>query len=111
MIVHLQSVAAEFPRVARDTTLDARASSPIRMVLESGAVLSVQARSGERRGWSGRPQPAGMRVRCLSGELWVTQAGDLTDHRLRAGESLETAGAGALVVQALTPATLTVAER
>ena len=43
---------------------------------------------------------------CLSGLLWVTQAGEVRDLFVASGESLQLAAAGLLLVTALEPSTL-----
>lgn len=46
-------------------------------------------------------------LRCTHGSLWITQSNDSQDHLLSAGQQWHTARPGRIVVQALTPATLT----
>ena len=44
---------------------------------------------------------AGLEVRCLQGELWITQEGDQQDRLIRAGESLVLDRDGLSLVTAL----------
>jgi len=43
----------------------------------------------------------GLRVRCRSGRLWVTQAGDSRDHLLGAGQEVLLLRGGRVVIHAL----------
>lgn len=52
------------------------------------------------------PEPAGSRIDCLAGSLWVTQDNDPRDLMLEAGESCELSGRARVLVQALEPARL-----
>ena len=45
--------------------------------------------------------PAGRRIRCLSGTLWITQTGDGRDHIVLPGESFTAERPGRVVLQAL----------
>jgi hypothetical protein len=49
--------------------------------------------------------PAGRRVRCLSGTLWITQTGDGRDHIVLPGESFTADRPGRVVLQALRAST------
>jgi hypothetical protein len=44
----------------------------------------------------------GSRLRCLSGQVWITQPGDAMDHLLAAGNDFIITRPGRVVVQALT---------
>jgi hypothetical protein len=57
--------------------------------------------------WSLDPRPD-IAVHCLSGQLWITQAGDGRDIILLAGESFTPAAKGRVVVQALSDARVVV---
>ena len=48
-------------------------------------------------------------IRCLQGQLWVTQEGDLQDHLLGTGDILFAAHAGRILVSALEDARVEVA--
>ena len=52
--------------------------------------------------------PSGARVRCHSGQLWVTVDGDTTDYVLGPGQSFEARGGAHVVVEALGPSALEV---
>ena len=47
------------------------------------------------------PGRTGVRIRCRSGRLWVTQAGDPRDHLLGAGQELLLTRRGRVVITAL----------
>jgi Protein of unknown function (DUF2917) len=64
--------------------------------LQQGELLSLE---GDGRG---------VEVCCLAGVLWLTQIGQ--DHILRRGDLLEISRSGRVVVTALRPATLGIAE-
>lgn len=64
------------------------------VVLQRGEMLVFK---GSRQSW---------RVRCVSGTLWATQAGDIRDHLASAGGSLVLRGRGRIVVTALADAVL-----
>jgi hypothetical protein len=49
-------------------------------------------------------------IRCVSGTLWITQAGDLNDYLLVGGNEFETDRQGVTVVEALSPATICVSQ-
>jgi hypothetical protein len=49
---------------------------------------------------------AGLCVLCVSGRLWVTEAGSAVDHMLRAGEHCVVRGSGLVVIEALCDAVL-----
>jgi uncharacterized protein YaiE (UPF0345 family) len=42
----------------------------------------------------------GARLACASGDLWITQDGDVDDHFIGAGETFEIAVDGSVIVQA-----------
>ena len=67
------------------------------LLLECGALLRMRA-------------PARYEVRCLEGLLWLTLDGDPGDTTLAIGQALRVDRRGSLVVQALTPATLSIHE-
>jgi hypothetical protein len=48
----------------------------------------------------------GLCVLCVSGRLWVTEAGFAMDHMLRAGEHCVVRGPGIVVIEALRDAVL-----
>lgn len=81
--------------VGEGTSPAAVPAAPIRLL--AGGVLPVPR-------WAG-----GGRVVCRAGTVWVTREGDGTDHVLNAGETLEPAGRGRIVIQALSDATVEVA--
>jgi hypothetical protein len=58
--------------------------------LNRGETLSMD---GDRRG---------LKVRCLSGQVWITQAGDVMDHLIAAGREFVITRPGRVVIQALT---------
>lgn len=47
---------------------------------------------------------AGTLVRCLRGDVWITQDRDTADHVLKPGESFRVERAGTTVIQAMSPA-------
>jgi hypothetical protein len=49
---------------------------------------------------------AGLCVLCVSGRLWVTEAGVAVDHMLQAGEHCVVGGKGLVVIEALCDAIL-----
>jgi hypothetical protein len=53
--------------------------------------------------WGASPRPD-VRVHCLQGELWITQAGSGDDIVLLAGETFTPAPKGRVVIQALSDA-------
>ncbi len=57
--------------------------------LDEGALVDVQ------------PPTNGVKIEVESGNLWVTQEGDSSDHVLGPGQSFRIAGCGLIVVQAL----------
>jgi hypothetical protein len=59
--------------------------------LRRGETVSVD---GDRRG---------QKLRCLDGELWITQPGDLVDHLIAGGRDFVITRPGRVVIQALTP--------
>jgi hypothetical protein len=59
--------------------------------LRRGETISVD---GDRRG---------ARLRCLDGQLWITQAGDRTDHLVPVGREFVITRPGRVVIQALSP--------
>lgn len=59
----------------------------------AGGILKIAARKGER-------------VRVRSGEVWVTQHGDLNDYLLKAGDSLDLNGEGMVLANASKPTLL-----
>jgi len=61
--------------------------------IDEGAMLKIFGRKGER-------------LRVSSGEVWVTQHGDLKDYQLRAGDSLELNGQGLTIANASKPTLL-----
>lgn len=71
----------------------APAAPPASRTLARGAILRI-------------PEPAGARIDCLAGSLWVTQDNDPRDIMLEAGESCELSGRARVLVQALEPARL-----
>ena len=44
----------------------------------------------------------GVKLRCLSGEVWITQPGDFVDHMVAAGREFVITRPGRVVIQALT---------
>ena len=44
-----------------------------------------------------------LRVRCLTGELWISREGDTADHVLEEGQAWRSSGPGQVVVEALSP--------
>lgn len=50
--------------------------------------------------------PAGSRLACDSGKLWITEDGQLRDAVIGAGQAFEPVADGALLVYAFTPAQL-----
>lgn len=50
--------------------------------------------------------PAGSRLACDSGSLWITEDHQLQDTVLQAGQQFRPSSGGALLVYALTPARL-----
>ena len=64
-----------------------------------------------RQTWSSALRPGVLRVRCLSGAAWVTQAGESRDVVLRREEELVTAPRGKVVVQALSDAAVVLVTR
>jgi hypothetical protein len=44
----------------------------------------------------------GVKLRCLSGQVWITQPGDFMDHLLAAGREFVITRSGRVVIQALT---------
>jgi hypothetical protein len=58
--------------------------------LHRGETIAV---NGDRRG---------VKLRCLSGRVWITQPGDGTDYLLGAGREFMVTRAGKVVIQALT---------
>jgi len=55
--------------------------------------------------WSRVPAPTGLRITCVSGDLWITQAGGANDTIVRRGTSFVTTTRGKVVVQAMRDAT------
>jgi hypothetical protein len=72
---------------AMDTNLS---TTPTRE-LRRGETVSVD---GDRRG---------ARLRCLDGQLWITQAGDQRDHLIAVGREFMITRPGRVVIQALSP--------
>lgn len=65
-----------------------------------------------RKTWAGRAADAGgLRIRCLSGCLWVTREGDAADFLLRAGEEFRTEKPGLVVAEALVASRVRIAAR
>src|SRR5689334_6817424 len=58
--------------------------------------------------WSSSTRPGTLLIRCLAGQVWITQAGSARDVVLEAGRSFATAGIGKVVVQAMTNANICV---
>ncbi len=58
--------------------------------LRRGETLSID---GDRRG---------LKFRCISGRVWITQPGDATDHLIPAGRDFTVTRPGRVVIQALT---------
>jgi len=58
--------------------------------------------------WSSSTRPGTMLIRCLAGQVWITQTGSARDVVLDAGQSFATAGFGKVVVQAMTNANISV---
>ncbi len=46
-------------------------------------------------------EPSSIRVRCLEGNLWITQEGDLDDYILTPGQELSVRRPGKLVMQGI----------
>jgi hypothetical protein len=59
--------------------------------LHRGQTISMD---GDRRG---------LTLRCLSGEVWVTQPGDLSDYLIPAGHEFKVTRPGRVVIEAVTP--------
>ena len=57
--------------------------------LHRGETISMD----DRRGYT---------LRCLSGQVWITQAGDAVDHLVPAGREFKVTRPGRVVIQALT---------
>ncbi|BDG10559.1 DUF2917 domain-containing protein [Anaeromyxobacter paludicola] len=71
------------------------------------AAQRAEVRRELRRDATWRLQPgAGARVRCESGELLVTQAGDPRDHVLQAGQEVRLRSRGLVVAWALADSVL-----
>lgn len=68
--------------------------------------MNFQLQQGELLSLDGDAR--GVEVCCLAGTLWLTQIGQ--DHILRHGDALGISRAGKVMVTALTPATIAVAE-
>jgi hypothetical protein len=93
--------------------LSSRSATPIfrelpaqpagKSALTDGNVLPQEFELPRNALWSFNPH-TGLVVRCLVGELWITQSGDARDVVLQAGETFEPAPKGQVVVQALTDA-------
>jgi hypothetical protein len=56
--------------------------------------------------WSSSSRPGPLLIRCVAGQVWVTQAGSARDVVLEAEQSFATAGVGKVVVQAITNANI-----
>lgn len=52
--------------------------------------------------WRADGDLRGEQITCTAGEIWVTQANDLNDHILKAGEIFWVTKPGTVLVQALT---------
>ena len=65
------------------------APSVAEKALTVGPVITLGSHGGE--------------VRILSGRVWLTSPGDLSDHVLEAGESVSVAGSGPTLVEAWDP--------
>jgi hypothetical protein len=65
-----------------------RQDAPLARTMPRGAILRI-------------PDPAGSRIECLAGSLWVTQDNDPRDIMLEAGETCELSGRARVLVQAL----------
>ena len=63
---------------------------------------AVSLRAGEL--WAAGMNPGGLRLRCVSGAVWVTQASETGDVVLRPGDEWVAGKGGKLVVQALADA-------
>ena len=74
----------------------ATTQASVRLCLLPNSVLSLT------------PNRPGMTLRCETGTLWLTQAGDHMDYFLKVGESFQPKGSGLLVVQALGESSLSV---
>lgn len=55
-------------------------------------------------------QMKGLRIVCRDGKCWITQAGDSRDHILRTGESFLVETASHLIITAMEPCRLMLAE-
>lgn len=55
-------------------------------------------------------QMKGLRIVCRDGKCWITQTGDSRDHILRTGESFLVGTAGQLIITAMGPCRLMLAE-
>ena len=78
-------------------------------------VMLLNRKSDNRpAGWTGRPillhageiwsspdRPGQMRIRCLEGEVWITQTFDARDTIVHAGETFQSHASGKIVAQAL----------
>jgi len=73
-------------------------SSGVRIFLAQQSVMSV------------KPIAAGSTVRCWSGKVWVTQAGDAMDYFLSAGDTFPMARSGQVVIEAMEEAMVSVSE-
>jgi hypothetical protein len=51
--------------------------------------------------WSSSDRPGKMRIRCLEGEVWITQTFDARDTVVHAGETFRASRLGKIVAQAL----------
>jgi hypothetical protein len=84
--------------------------APDRAVAEAPQRLPGEFNLPARALWSIDPKP-GMVIRCVSGNLWITQTGDARDTVLHAGEMFTPAIKGRVVVQALTDARISISDR
>jgi hypothetical protein len=53
--------------------------------------------------WRRERKEAPVRIRAIDGAIWITEEGDGEDYLLERGDAIELAGAGLVVVEALTP--------
>jgi hypothetical protein len=58
-----------------------------------------------------RGDQQGVKIHCLQGPIWVTQAGDCDDYFLKAGETFSVWRPGTVVIQGMKPARLQILPR
>ncbi len=80
---------------------------PVRTLAHGGAAANWQVPL-ERRQLRRFERGGVQSLRCVSGTLWITFDGDLADHVLQAGETIEAEGRGAVIAYALEAAVLRV---